>query len=104
MQYGFLHLVAVIDWATRRVLSWRLSIALAAGFCVEALSEALAWFGKPGIFNTCQGAEFTTDKFTSAAGLPDRDQHGRTRALPRQHLCRAPVVDGEVIKWPCKMD
>src|ERR1700732_320027 len=56
MQQGFLYLVAIIDWATRRVLSWRLSNTLTAGFCVEALSEALARFGKPGIFNTDQGA------------------------------------------------
>src|SRR5437588_191138 len=52
------------DWATRRVLSWRLSNTLTAGFCVEALSEALARFGKPGIFNTDQGAQFTSDEFT----------------------------------------
>ena len=51
MQHGFLYLVAIIDWATRRVLSWRLSNTLAAGFCVEALSEALVRFGKPG---TCK--------------------------------------------------
>ena len=54
MQHGFLYLVAIIDWATRRVLSWRLSNTLTAGFCVEALSEALARFGKPEIFNTDQ--------------------------------------------------
>src|ERR1700719_1860686 len=54
MRQGFLYLVAIIDWATRRVLSWRLSNTLTAGFCVEALSEALARFGKPGIFNTDQ--------------------------------------------------
>jgi transposase InsO family protein len=64
MRQGFLYLVAIIDWATRRVLSWRLSNTLTAGFCVEALSEALAWFGKPGIFNTDQGAQFTSDEFT----------------------------------------
>ena len=72
MQQGFLYLVAIIDWATRRVLSWRLSNTLTAGFCVEALSEALARFGKPGIFNTDQslpsrkrgGAQFTSDEFT----------------------------------------
>src|SRR3984893_16973379 len=63
MQQGFLYLVAIIDWATRRVLSWRLSNTLTAGFCVEALSEALARFGKPGIFNTDQGAQFTSDEF-----------------------------------------
>jgi putative transposase len=71
MQQGFLYLVAIIDWATRRVLSWRLSNTLTAGFCVEALSEALARFGKPGTFNTDQslpsrkrGAQFTSDAFT----------------------------------------
>ena len=64
MQQGFLYLVAIIDWATRRVLSWRLSNTLTAGFCVEALSEALARFGKPDIFNTDQGAQFTSDEFT----------------------------------------
>src|SRR6516164_8135852 len=64
MQHGFLYLVAIIDWATRRVLSWRLSNTLAAGFCVEALSEALALFGTPGTFNTDQGAQFTSDEFT----------------------------------------
>jgi putative transposase len=52
MRQGFLYLIAIIDWATRRVLSWRLSNTLTAGFCVEALSEALGRFGKPGIFNT----------------------------------------------------
>jgi len=64
MRQGFLYLVAIIDWATRRVLSWRLSNTLRAGFCVEALSEALARFGKPDIFNTDQGAQFTSDDFT----------------------------------------
>src|SRR6202035_943282 len=64
MRQGFLYLVAIIDWATRRVLSWRLSTTLTAGFCVKALSEALARFGKPGIFNTDQGAQFTSEAFT----------------------------------------
>ena len=72
MQQGFLYLVAIIDWATRRVLSWRLSNTLAAGFYAAALSEALARFGKPGTFNTDQslpsrkrgGAQFTSDEFT----------------------------------------
>jgi hypothetical protein len=52
MRRGFLYLVAIIDWSTRRVLSWRLSNTLTAGFCVEALGEALGRFSKPGIFNT----------------------------------------------------
>ena len=64
MRRGFLYLVAIIDWSTRRVLSWRLSNTLTAGFCVEALSEALARFGKPGIFNTDQGSQFTSEAFT----------------------------------------
>jgi putative transposase len=64
MRQGFLYLVAIIDWATRRVLSWRLSNTLTAEFCVEALSEALARFGKPDIFNTDQGAQFTSEEFT----------------------------------------
>ncbi len=65
MRQGFLYLVAIIDWAPRRVLSWRLSNTLTAGFCVEALGEALARFGKPGIFNTDQGSQFTSDEFTT---------------------------------------
>ena len=64
MRQGFLYLVAIIDWATRRVLSWRLSNTLTAGFCVEASGEALARFGKPGIFNTDQGSQFTSEEFT----------------------------------------
>jgi putative transposase len=64
MRRGFLYLVAIIDWSTRRVLSWRLSNTLAAGFCVAALGEALARFGKPAIFNTDQGSQFTSEDFT----------------------------------------
>src|ERR1700674_3818072 len=64
MRQGFLYLVAIIDWATRRVLSWRLSNTLTAGFCVEALSDALARFGKPEIFNSDQGSQFTSEEFT----------------------------------------
>src|SRR5487761_1004262 len=64
MRHGFLYLVAIIDWATRRVLSWRLSNTLTTGFCVEALRAALARFGKPGLFNTDQGSQFTSEEFT----------------------------------------
>jgi putative transposase len=64
MRQGFLYLVAIIDWATRRVLSWRLSNTLTVGFCVDALGEALARFGRPGIFNTDQGSQFTSEAFT----------------------------------------
>jgi putative transposase len=56
---GFLYLVAIMDWATRKVLAWRLSNTLDASFCVEALSEAIAKYGKPEIMNTDQGSQFT---------------------------------------------
>lgn len=65
VQKGFLYLVAVMDWATRRVLSWRLSNTLDAHFCTEALSEALEHYGRPEIFNTDQGSQFTSQEFTS---------------------------------------
>ena len=57
MARGFVYLAAVIDWFSRRVLSWRLSITMEAGFCVEAVEEALARYGKPEIFNTDQGSQ-----------------------------------------------
>lgn len=64
METGWAYLVAIIDWYSRRVLSWRLSNTLDTRFCVEALEEAFARFGKPEIFNTDQGAQFTADDFT----------------------------------------
>lgn len=64
MARGFAYLVAIIDWFSRRVLAWRLSNTMETAFCVEALQEALACFGKPEIFNTDQGAQFTADSFT----------------------------------------
>ena len=64
MQRGFVYLAAVMDWATRRVLSWRVSNTLTADFCVEAVEEAIARYGKPEIFNTDQGTQFTSDAFT----------------------------------------
>ena len=69
---GFLYLVAVIDWASRAVLAWRLSNTMDVSFCVSALEEALARFGKPEIFNTDQGSQFTSAAFTgtlAAAGV-----------------------------------
>jgi putative transposase len=61
---GFLYLVAIIDWASRAVLAWRLSNSMETGFCLAALEEALARFGKPEIFNTDQGSQFTSAGFT----------------------------------------
>jgi putative transposase len=78
---GFLYLVAIIDWASRAVLSWRLSNTLDTSFCVGALEEALARFGRPEIFNTDQGSQFTSPTFTDtlrAAGIKiSMDGRGR---------------------------
>ena len=65
MAKEFVYLAAVVDWFTRRVLTWRLSITMDAEFCVEAIREALARHDKPDIFNTDQGAQFTSIAFTS---------------------------------------
>jgi putative transposase len=72
MAKGFLYLVAIMDWATRRVLSFRTSNTLTTDFCVEALAEALAQYGTPEIFNSDQGAQFTAEEFT--------------RVLKQQHI------------------
>jgi putative transposase len=63
MARGFIYLAAVLDWFTRRVLAWRVSITLEAGFCIEAVEEALAKHGTPEIFNTDQGSQFTSSDF-----------------------------------------
>lgn len=81
MRRGFLYLVAVMDWATRKVLSWRLSNTLEAEFCIAALEEALARYGRPDIFNTDQGSQFTSPRFvevlTGAGVRVSMDGRGR---------------------------
>jgi putative transposase len=64
MARGFVYLAAVVDWFSRRVLSWRLSITMDVDFCLEAVEEALARYGRPEIFNTDQGSQFTSEAFT----------------------------------------
>ena len=64
MAKGFMYLVAIMDWHSRRVLSWRVSNTLDTDFCIEALEEALQRFGAPDIFNTDQGSQFTSEAFT----------------------------------------
>lgn len=64
MARGFVYLTAVVDWFSRRVLSWRLSISMDVGFCIEAVEEALGRYGSPEIFNTDQGSQFTSMAFT----------------------------------------
>jgi putative transposase len=67
MARGFVYLAAVVDWFSRRVLAWRLSITMEAAFCIEALEDALARHARPAIFNTDQGSQFTSSAFT---GVP----------------------------------
>ena len=64
MARGFVYLAAVVDWFSRRVLTWRLSISMDVGFCIEAVEEALSRYGSPEIFNTDQGSQFTSMAFT----------------------------------------
>jgi putative transposase len=71
MRRGFLYLVAIMDWFSRKVLAWRLSNTMDADFCVTALEEAIARFGRPEIFNTDQGSQFTSFAFTNT--LKDAD-------------------------------
>lgn len=81
MARGFVYLVAIMDWHSRRVLSWRLSNTLTPDFCVEACEDALARHGSPEIFNSDQGSQFTSEDFTSvlkAAGAKiSMDGRGR---------------------------
>ena len=65
MARGFVYLVAVMDWHSRQVLSWRLSNTLDASFCIDALEEAIDVYGTPEIFNTDQGSQFTSEDFTA---------------------------------------
>jgi putative transposase len=64
MAHGFVYLAAVVDWFSRKVLSWRISITMEVDFCLEAVEEALAKYAKPEVFNTDQGSQFTGAEFT----------------------------------------
>jgi putative transposase len=64
MARGFVYLAAVLDWFSRRVLSWRLSITMDSSFCIDALDQAIENYGRPDIFNTDQGSQFTSEAFT----------------------------------------
>ena len=83
LAHGFAYLVAIIDWYSRRVLAWRLSNTLEAGFCVDCLEDALRVQGRPAVFNTDQGSQFTSAAFTGVlldAGI-EISMDGRGRAL-----------------------
>lgn len=90
MRRGFLYLVAIMDWATRKVLTWRLSNTMEADFCVEALCEAMARYGKPAIFNTDQGSQFTSLEFTEMLREADvkMSMDGRGRWIDNRFIER----------------
>ena len=86
MARGFLYLVAIMDWHSRYVLAWRLSNTLEVDFCVAALEEALSK-GRPQIFNTDQGSQFTSEAFHQHAAVPRRSsEHGRQGPVHGQCL------------------
>lgn len=106
MRRGFLYLVAIMDWHSRRVLSWRLSNTLEAEFCANALAEAIARFGSPEIMNTDQGSQFTafvwTDLLRKQGGHPHLD--GRQGSLPRQHLHRTALAQPQIrMRLPARL-
>jgi putative transposase len=83
MRYGFLYLVAVLDWATRRVLAWRLSNTLTTDVCLDALEAAIRAYGCPGILNTDQGSQFTSTAFVALV-----QQHGIALSMDGQGAWR----------------
>ena len=90
MKRGFVYLFAVLDWASRRVLSWRLSNTLTTDFCIEAVQEAMNKYGKPEIFNTdqgCQGGFNRSSQHLIVERKRHPDQHGRQRLLAGQRVC-----------------
>ena len=92
MARGFVYLAVALDWFSRRVLAWRLSITMEAAFCIETLEDALARYGKPEIFNTDQGSQFTGQLHRRARRQWRSHQHGRQRRLARQRVCRAALA------------
>ena len=97
MARGWVYLVAVLDWHSRRVLAHRVSITMEADFCVEALREAAARWGAPEIVNTDQGSQFSSAEFVAEVAAHRRaPEHGRQGLLARQRLRRAAVAQREV--------
>ncbi|WP_324292331.1 DDE-type integrase/transposase/recombinase [uncultured Martelella sp.] len=90
MARGFVYLCAVIDWFSRRVLSWKLLITLETAFCIEAVEEALGRYGKPEIFNSDQGSQFTSIDFTGVSKMP----RSRYRWVAREHGATMSLSNG----------
>jgi putative transposase len=83
MEHGYMYLVAVMDWHSRKVLAWRLSNTMEADFCIEAVEEAIRRFGTPEIFNTDQGSQFTSAGFTDLL-----KQHGINISMDGRGRCQ----------------
>ena len=97
MAHGFMYLVAIMDWYSRRVLAWRVSNTFDSDCCVEALEDALTRYGPPEIFNTDQGAQFTSKAFTTVLKDPrGGHQHGRQGPLGRQRVRRAALAQRQI--------
>nr|CAD6423834.1 IS3 family transposase [Rhizobium sp. Q54] len=96
MRRGFLYLVAIIDWFSRKVLGWRLSTTRDADFCVASLDEAIACHGKPNILNTDQGSQFTSFALTTTLKDTGISISGMDAALDGQHLHRAAVTQPQI--------
>ena len=97
VQRGFLYLVAIMDWATRHVLAWRLSNTMDAGFCVEALQEALARYGRPKIFNTDQGQPvYQLRVHRCSQGRGCRDLDGWSGPVHGQYLHRTSMALAQI--------
>jgi putative transposase len=92
MARGFVYLAAVVDWYSRKVLAWRVSISMETDFCIEAMEEAIQRYGMPEIVNTDQGSSI----HRAAPGTRPPHQHGWQRLLARQRVRRAAVEVGEV--------
>ena len=96
MRQGFMYLVAILDWFSRYVLAWQLSNTLDARFCLDALQQALL-IGKPEIFNTDQGVQFTAQDFTTCLeGAGIRVSMDGLRPSTGQRLHRTAMADGQV--------
>lgn len=96
MRRGFLYLVAIMDWYSRKLMNWRLSNSVDAGFCVEALKEALARYGPPEIFSSDQGSQFTSTGFTDVLRDAKVKIDGRPRPLDRQPDDRTVLAVAEI--------
>jgi putative transposase len=96
MRRGFLYLVALMDWSTRKVLSWRVSNTMDVEFCIEALEDALARFGRPDIFNSDQGSQFTSPPFTGVLQAAGVHFDGRSGALDGQRVYRTALAQPEI--------